>query len=119
MDSTNTNPSTDIILGEVIVAMKRIYDGKLKEVVLYGSYAKGEQDDESDIDVMVLVDVNDNELRNYDKELNNFSCDIGYKYMKVISLVDMSYEKFINWVNVVPFYKAVQNEGIILYCKNT
>lgn len=115
MDSTISNPSIDIILGEVTVAMKKIYGSKLKEVVLYGSYAKGKQDEESDIDIMVLVDLQDNELRKYDKELNNFSCDIGYKYMKVLSLVDMSYEKYMNWVNVVPFYKNVQNEGVVLY----
>lgn len=68
---------------------------------------------------MVLIDLIDNELRNYSKELNTISCDLGYKYMKVILFIDMSYEKFINWVNVVPFYKVVQNEGIILYCRNT
>lgn len=36
MDSTIINPSIDITLGEVTVAIKRIYGSKLKEVVLYG-----------------------------------------------------------------------------------
>lgn len=69
------------------------------------------------MDIIVLVDADDIELRSYDKEFNNIACDIGYKYMKVISLIDMSYEKFLNWVDVVPFYKNVKNEGIILYEK--
>lgn len=43
MDSTITNTSIDIILGEVTAAMKRVYGNKLKKVLLYGSYAKGEQ----------------------------------------------------------------------------
>ena len=35
--------------------------------------------------------------------------------MKVIFLIDMSYEKFMNWVNIVPFYKNVQTDDVVLY----
>ena len=103
------------ILNEVISVAKELYGYKLKEIVLYGSYAKDEQDEESDIDIMLLIDMNDEELRNYDKSLNAAISDIGYKYMKVISVIDMNYKKFNNWANVVPFYKNVVNEGVMLY----
>lgn len=104
-----------IILSEVISTMKELYGNKLKEIVLYGSYAKDEQDEESDIDIMLLIDMSDEELKSYDKKLNDVISDIGYKYMKVISVIDMSYKKFSNWANVVPFYKNVVDEGIVLY----
>lgn len=112
------NGESDLIktvLSEVTSAMKELYGSKLKEIVLYGSYAKDEQDEESDIDIMLLIDMNDEELKSYDKKLNSIISDIGYKYMKVISVIDMSYKKFNNWVNVVPFYKNVVNEGVVLY----
>jgi predicted nucleotidyltransferase len=112
------NVESDLIktvLSEVTSAMKELYGSKLKEIVLYGSYAKDEQDEESDIDIMLLIDMNDEELKSYDKKLNSIISDIGYKYMKVISVIDMSYKKFNNWANVVPFYKNVANEGVVLY----
>lgn len=104
-----------IVLSEVTSRVKELYGSKLKKIVLYGSYAKDEQDEESDIDIMLLIDMNDEELKSYDKKLNSIVSDIGYKYMKVISVIDMSYKKFNNWVNVVPFYKNVVNEGVVLY----
>jgi predicted nucleotidyltransferase len=103
------------ILDELIENIKTIYGEKLKEIVLYGSYAKELEDEESDIDIVVLLNLDDAEMRKYNNVLNEIVSEISYKSMKVISLVDISYDKFINWVNVVPFYKNVLNEGVVLY----
>jgi len=103
------------ILNEVINDVKNLYKEKLKAIVLYGSYSRNQQDDESDIDILVLVDVDEPELKYYDKMLNSIISDIGYRHKKVVSLIDLSYEKFNYWADVVPFYKNVKNEGIIIY----
>ena len=103
------------ILSEVVKDVKNLYGEKLKEIVLYGSYSRGQNDDESDIDLLILIDIDESELKCYDKKLNNIISDIGYRHMKVLSLIDISYEKFNHWVDVVPFYKTVKNEGIIVY----
>jgi len=103
------------ILSEVVKDVKNLYGEKLKEIVLYGSYSRGQNDDESDIDLLILIDIDESELKYYDKKLNNIISDIGYRHMKVLSLIDISYEKFNHWIDVVPFYKNVKNEGIIVY----
>jgi predicted nucleotidyltransferase len=105
----------DNILSEIIEDIKNLYGEKLKEIVLYGSYSRKQQDDESDIDILILVDTDESELKYYDKRLNNIISDIGYRHKKVLSLIDMSYEKFNYWVDVVPFYKNVKDEGVIIY----
>lgn len=109
------NEQLNTILSEVTEKIKKLYGSKLKKIILYGSYAMGRQDEESDIDLMVLIDIDESQLRNYDKELNEIISDIGYRYVRVLSLIDMSYEKFNKWVDVVPFYKNVRNEGIVVY----
>lgn len=109
------NKKFNIIIEEVTSSMKSIYGDKLKEILLYGSYARGDYDKESDIDLMVLVDEEEKELKEYEEELNNIISDIGYKYMIVLSLVDLSFNKFNYWVDVVPYYKNVRNQGVILY----
>lgn len=40
------------ILGEITDNIKDLYGSKLKKIILYGSYARGHQDEESDIDLM-------------------------------------------------------------------
>lgn len=52
----------------------------MKAVILYGSVARGTQTKESDIDIMVLVDGNTEELRNYDEQLSDVSTDMVLKY---------------------------------------
>lgn len=46
----------DMISRKVADCHKRAYGEKLKGVFLYGSYAKGDYDEESDIDFVAIVD---------------------------------------------------------------
>jgi len=109
------NEELNTILSEVTESIKKLYGSKLKKIILYGSYAMGCQDEESDIDLMVLIDMDEPQLRNYDKKLNEIISDIGYRHLKVLSLIDMSYEKYNKWVDVVPYYKNVKNQGVVVY----
>ena len=95
--------------------MEKLQDNKLKTVILYGSTARGTATDESDIDIMVLVDGTDQELRNFGDRLNDISTDISLKYFKVFSIMDISYQEFITWMKISPFYRNVSEEGLILY----
>ena len=115
MNVTMMDKKLNNILNEAIHEIKNLYGEKLKEIILYGSYSRNQQNDESDIDILVLIDIDETELKYYEKKLNSIISDIGYRYKKVISLIDISYSKFNYWVDVVPFYKNVKDEGIIIY----
>ena len=43
-------------LGELKAGLESIYAERLQGVYLYGSYARGDADDESDVDVLVVLD---------------------------------------------------------------
>ena len=43
------------LLGELKEGLKVIYGTHLKGLYLYGSYARGEQQDDSDVDVLVVL----------------------------------------------------------------
>ncbi len=43
------------LINEAKTALKNIYGGRLAKVILYGSYARGEQTAESDIDLLVVL----------------------------------------------------------------
>lgn len=103
------------MLAELAESLCQVYGDKLKTIVLYGSVARGTQTDDSDIDIMVLVDCNNDELRQYDEKLSDISTDFSLKYLKVLSIVDISYQEYQDWKNLSPFYKNVSEEGVILY----
>jgi uncharacterized protein len=43
------------LLNEARTAIKNIYGDRLAKIILYGSYARGEQTEESDIDLLVVL----------------------------------------------------------------
>ena len=90
------------ILDQLSISLKSIYGAKLKSVILYGSVARGTATTESDIDIMVLVDLSPEEMKNYADQLCDVSTDFGYS-------------EFRAWEQVLPFYRNVANEGVILY----
>lgn len=59
-------------------------------MILYGSAARGTDTEESDIDIMVLVDGNNQELRLFEDKLSDISTDLSIKYSKVFSIIDIS-----------------------------
>lgn len=75
------------MLTELADMLQTVYQEKLKAVILYGSVARGTATDESDIDVMVLVDGTDQELRMFEDKLSDVSTDISIKYFKVFQLL--------------------------------
>ena len=54
--------STHDIILEFSRQVKRILGTKLTKVILYGSYARGDYKDNSDIDIMVLTTLTDEEI---------------------------------------------------------
>ena len=64
---------------------------------------------------MVLVDGNDTELREYSEKLGDVSTDLSLKYLKVFSIMDISYEEYVKWEKISPFYRNVSEEGVVLY----
>lgn len=103
------------ILTELANMLQEVYHDKLKAVILYGSVVRGTATDESDIDIMVLVDGTDQELRTFEDRLSDVSTDISIRYYKVFSIIDVSYQEYITWMKISPFYRNVSEEGVVLY----
>lgn len=103
------------MLQELSALLCEAYGDRLKSVILYGSVAKGTQTDESDIDIMILIDGDSDVLRTYLDKLADISTDMALKYCKVFSIIDVSYQEYEDWEEISPFYRNVSKEGIVLY----
>lgn len=51
------------MLKKYVEDVHKIYGESLKTVILYGSYARGDFRPDSDIDILILVDLSDDEIR--------------------------------------------------------
>lgn len=109
------NTVSDGMLAELTDMLRDVYGDRLKAVILYGSAARGTATDESDVDIMVLVDGAAQEMRAFEDRLSDVSTDISLKYVKTFSIIDVSYSEFTAWMKISPFYRNVSEEGVILY----
>lgn len=104
-----------LLLGDLNRDIIELYGDSLKDIILFGSYARGDNDSESDMDIMILVDLDDEEQRRYRKVLVEKVTDLSIYYDIIISAIDNNYKEFYNRVSYVPFYKNVANEGVKVY----
>lgn len=70
-------------IGQVLAELKSrlfaLYEGRLKGVYLFGSYARNEADEESDLDLLIVLD----EVENYSREITRTSeliSEVSLKY---------------------------------------
>ena len=59
------------VLHEVHSGLQSIFGNELEQLLLYGSYARGEQDSESDIDLLALVNMPKERLAGYRRAVNH------------------------------------------------
>ena len=52
------------LIEEYVNAIRNIYGVHLKQVILYGSYARGDFGKDSDVDIMLLVDLPEEKIQN-------------------------------------------------------
>lgn len=53
-------------------------------------------------------------FENRDKFID-WVAELDLKYDRVFSIVDIEHEKFEKWKNILPFYKNIQDEGVVLW----
>ena len=98
---------------ELAEGMANILGDKLEAVILYGSYARGTQDAESDIDIALIL--RGKSHRNTADHLQDFLTDMDIKHGKLFSVVDIDADRFVRLQNVLPFYRNIQTEGVVLW----
>ncbi len=103
------------LLDQYILEMKSIYGLHLQKIILYGSYARGDFTQESDIDIMILVNMSEEEIAEKRHELSDITFDYNFDNDIQIMPIVKNVEHFNRWLGAYPFYNNVQNEGVELY----
>ena len=102
-----------MVLGELVEGILSILESQVIRIVLYGSVARGTNTAESDVDIALLL--NGNLSRETEDKLSDLVVDLNLKYDIVLSVIDIDYEMFKKWEKVTPFYKNVNEEGVVLW----
>lgn len=109
-----TENTLKVVLDEVFSRAKTEFGTALESVILYGSYARGDYDEESDVDVMIIADLPSEKIKEFNKTFCDYSLDMDLKYDIVLSLVLQDKATFDRYKSTYPFFKNIEKEGVEL-----
>ena len=93
-----TRNELDMILRKIAEVYRSVYGDELVSIFLYGSYARGDYQSDSDIDVAAIVRGDRRSLQD--------------KLKKVVSPTVIPYEEYEKYKNDLPYYKNIAREGV-------
>ena len=107
------NSITEAITSSVL----QLFAEKLSSVILYGSYARKENDSESDIDIFLLLNMPASEIEGYNDEIAVLSSRLSLENEDcvMVSVIMQDIDTFEKYKSVLPFYSNIVSEGIVLY----
>ena len=103
------------IIERYVREVSRIYGSHLRKIILYGSYARGDFREDSDIDIMILVDLDDSGIKAASRRLSDMTFEINFDFDVLIMPIVQNAAFFEHWVGTYPFFNQINNEGIELY----
>lgn len=104
-----------IILAELAYQIHSLLGDRLDKVVLYGSYARGDNSKESDVDILVMTELSPEENRKYRRELNRIFSRVGLKHDILLSMFLVDRRSYENKVTIMPFYQNIEKDGVVIY----
>ena len=105
------------LYSEIQNDLKNLFGNRLKKIILYGSYAKNTQTEESDIDFFVLVDETEENLRKDRYRIADVMTRLSLNYDVLVSITEETVNRFMEYSEILPFFKNIKDEGIVIYGK--
>lgn len=100
------------ILGEVYTSCMPVFGNAIKDAYLYGSYARGDYHEESDIDILLTVDLEPDAISLLRNNIGVITSELSLKHDITVSVTVKPLAQFTQYADVLPYYKNVLREGI-------
>lgn len=102
-------------LDELKQAIRQVLGVHLKKILLFGSYARQEADEHSDLDLVVLTDLDEKALKQEQEKIRSKCADLFIQYNVLPNVMLRNEQLFLERSQYVPFYKTVMEEGVVIY----
>lgn len=103
------------LMQQYVSNIRDIYGLHLRQVILYGSYARGDYNSDSDVDIMILLDLSDMDIKEYRHQLSDMTFDFNMDHDVEIKPIAKNESHYHKWLDNYPFYSNVERDGVTLY----
>lgn len=107
------SPIVQQIAAEFKAELQKLYGEELSALVLFGSHAKGDFKEESDIDFAVVLKNPNTRGSAEIFKISSVSSELGLKYSELISVFPISKKRFKS--SKLPVFQEIRKEGIQIW----
>jgi len=100
------------ILSRLLNDLRVALDTQIHEAILFGSYARQDAGEDSDIDVLVLVDLGREQIAGYTWKIGEIASALLLDYGVMVSPIVENADHYLRHTDVLPFYRTIQREGV-------
>lgn len=103
----------DEMIRDLLDGLQDIFEKNILQIVVYGSVARQEATEESDIDIAIIIE--NIQISSVRDKFIEWNSELDMKYNRVFSIVDVEKTQMDKWGSVLPFYKNIREEGVVLW----
>ena len=100
-------------LTNMCIDIGKVYGDVIEEIILYGSYVRGQEMPESDIDIAVILRLPDTDELH--RKMIDIVVDNELELEITLSVITIEEDNLNEWKSTLPFYKNLLKEGISLW----
>lgn len=101
-----------LLLEKYRESIVQILGSRLNRIILYGSYARGDFKQDSDMDIMILADILPEEISGYADRVYDITYDFELQYGMEINPSIQSLQIYEKWKSVYPFFMNIEKDGV-------
>ena len=101
----------NILKEEAAKLVSELMKDDLVEVILYGSCARGDFMEDSDIDIALITKCNRMEAKKYNEELAYIATTLAMKYFEIVNFVCLPYDEFTEKKVWYAYFQNIEREG--------
>lgn len=103
---------TKNIIEQFVTGVKSCLGSSINSMIVFGSYARGDYNENSDIDILILVNLSETEIKKYEDQVIDYAFDLELEYGKCLSPLIKNQEVFDYWSDTLPLYRNIKKEGV-------
>lgn len=111
MNRNDIEIAIDILKVEIPMSLK----SHAKKIIIYGSCARGDFSEDSDIDVAILTDCNRLEAKKFDDSLMDVVTHIAMKTDAIVEYICIPEKEFSEKKSWYAYFKNIEKEGRLIY----
>ena len=103
------------VVNESTTEIPDLMKDDVREIILYGSCARGDYTEDSDIDVVILTNSDRKEVKRYGDGLDELATRIALETFAIVNYVCLPYQEFEDKKSWYPYFMNICKDGVLLY----